>query len=288
MGYRIKTVADLLGVPRSTLLAWERRYRIVQPTRWENGYREYSEGDVAQLRALKRLLDAGHRVGEAVSLLQEAPASLPSLAVDAEQASDVCEDVLEALLRLDRAGAEAVLLRRCGAMSFEGLIDRIYFPLLRHVGDLWAEEGLSVAQEHLVSQFCRERLQGMLVCLDHGPPQGRLTLCATFPTEDHDLPLLGLAVKLALRSHRVIFLGARVPTASLCEMIDRHRPALVCLSLTMPRAPAVVLATARQLAAGRDGGTEIAIGGAGLPDADQLPAIAGVRWVRRSQDLFSA
>jgi DNA-binding transcriptional MerR regulator len=28
-GYRIKTVGKLLGIPRNTLLAWERRYVFV-------------------------------------------------------------------------------------------------------------------------------------------------------------------------------------------------------------------------------------------------------------------
>ena len=42
-GYRIKTVASLTGVPRNTLLAWERRYKFVSPVRSGNHYRLYSE-----------------------------------------------------------------------------------------------------------------------------------------------------------------------------------------------------------------------------------------------------
>ena len=282
MGYRIKTVADLLGVPRNTLLAWERRYNIVTPMRQENGYREYSEDDVERLRALKRMIDTGYRAGEAISLLAEQAAVAQP---DAAQAAteDTCEALLEILLSLDRRGADELLRRASATLSFEQQIDRIYFPLLRHVGDLWAEEALTVAQEHLVSQFCREHLQGMLVSLDHGPASGRLAVCAAFPDEDHDIPLLGLAVRLALRGYRILFLGARVPTGSLQELIAAHQPGLVCVSLTIPRPPKQILEVAQALSSVAIRGA-IVIGGAGLPAG--LPEVPGVRWARRTRDFL--
>lgn len=70
MGYRIKTVSKLTGVPRNTLLAWERRYGLVMPSRQDNGYREYSDSDIACLQSVKRLLDQGYKVSEAVELIQ--------------------------------------------------------------------------------------------------------------------------------------------------------------------------------------------------------------------------
>lgn len=73
MGYRIKTVSEMTGIQRATLLAWERRYRLVSPTRHSNGYREYSEQDLARLLALKRLLDRGYKVSEAISLMRGTP-----------------------------------------------------------------------------------------------------------------------------------------------------------------------------------------------------------------------
>ncbi|MEY3212633.1 MAG: hypothetical protein RIT28_3114 [Pseudomonadota bacterium] len=72
MGYRIKTVAELTGISRATLLAWERRYAIVEPSRQDNGYREYSDNDLACLQSVKLLMDKGYKVSEAISLIQEA------------------------------------------------------------------------------------------------------------------------------------------------------------------------------------------------------------------------
>jgi DNA-binding transcriptional MerR regulator len=72
MGYRIKTIAELTGISRATLLAWERRYSIVEPSRQDNGYREYSDNDLACLQSVKLLMDKGYKVSEAISLIQEA------------------------------------------------------------------------------------------------------------------------------------------------------------------------------------------------------------------------
>ena len=78
MGYRIKTVAELTGISRATLLAWERRYAIVEPSRQENGYREYSDNDLACLQSVKLLMDKGYKVSEAISLIQEAQKAVQS------------------------------------------------------------------------------------------------------------------------------------------------------------------------------------------------------------------
>ena len=41
MSYRVKTVSELTGIPRSTLIAWERRYNLFEPDRSGGGYRLY-------------------------------------------------------------------------------------------------------------------------------------------------------------------------------------------------------------------------------------------------------
>ena len=68
LSYRVKTVCRLTGIHRSTLLAWERRYQVVEPLRADNGYRVYTENDVNRLRRLKSLVDKGHAVSEALGL----------------------------------------------------------------------------------------------------------------------------------------------------------------------------------------------------------------------------
>ncbi|MFT5683218.1 MAG: DNA-binding transcriptional MerR regulator, partial [Myxococcota bacterium] len=232
MGYRIKTISELLGVPRNTLLAWERRYSIVEPVRQANGYREYSEADLERLRAVKRFLDRGHRISEAISLSAEAAVALASESItaglsDTEDSAELCEELLSALLALDRAGADH-RLRQTTGISYQRRLDGVFMPLLRETGLRWEAGELTVAQEHYISSFCRDHLTAMLLSLEHGPSSGPVAVCASWSEDHHDLALLGVSIKLALKGHRVVFLGARMPHADLLSFCDAHQPAKVC------------------------------------------------------------
>jgi acyl-CoA hydrolase len=57
--FRINRVAESTGIPEATLRAWERRYQIPKPSRTPSGYRLYSSDDVAQVRKMRELCEAG-------------------------------------------------------------------------------------------------------------------------------------------------------------------------------------------------------------------------------------
>jgi len=67
-GFRIGAVARLTGISPDALRAWERRYQVISPQRSPSGTRLYSEQDVARLRLIKRLVDAGQAIGTVATL----------------------------------------------------------------------------------------------------------------------------------------------------------------------------------------------------------------------------
>ena len=283
MGYRIKTVAELLGVPRNTLLAWERRYNLVSPDRQTNGYREYTEEDLERLKQLKALLDAGYKVGEAISLLDERAQrhGVPAGPTDALAAARAA--LSDALLRYDRK--EAVRIAdTLTTTPYSDRLHRVWFPLLRLVGDGWVAGEVSVAQEHYVSGFVRERMMGMLMALNSGPDFGPSAVCAGFPGEIHELGLLGISIELALSGYRVTWLGADVPIGDLCTLAAQRAPAAVCVSVMLPRPDDEILDHARALRAAAPGHTKVVYGGRAIDESD-LPLVEGVRWARGIEDV---
>lgn len=291
MGYRIKSVAEMVGVPRNTLLAWERRYGLVTPERRDNGYREYSQDDVARLRELKALIDAGHRVGEAVSLMRERAAAARDLAKQRKAAglttgsdlSALASRLRDALLEYDRDGAEHTLQLVAGR-PYKDRIEQLLFPALRDVGELWVNGEISISQEHFASAWCREKMVGMLMALGYGPENGPVVICAGFPDERHELGLLGVAVRLALQGYRISWLGADIPAADLADAVEQEAPAMVCVSVLQPRPAAEFEKYARTLRDAAPSGTRVVIGGAGLPPGG-LPEIDGVEWVHQASHL---
>jgi len=70
--HTIAAVAEMTGLPATTLRHWEKAYGLVTPVRSEGGQRLYSGDDVARLRWLKARLDEdGLTTGAAHRLLEE-------------------------------------------------------------------------------------------------------------------------------------------------------------------------------------------------------------------------
>lgn len=263
--YQIGTVSDMTGIPRNTLLAWERRYGLLDPQRNESGYRLYTEAEVRVLEQVKEYLDRGHRISEAVRLLRRTTVAAPeSIPEDGERALEAVRDTLKAhLLDLDRAGAEGVR-QRLVLFSFRQAIDGVYLPLLREVGEMWHEGHVSIAQEHFVSAFCREQLIAMMHSLGAGPEGGLRVVCAGYPGEPHELGLLAVSVKLALRGCRVGYLGSDLPADELARAARHQDADLVCQSVVQPREAAELVAHARALRESLPEHVRVVLGGPGV------------------------
>jgi DNA-binding transcriptional MerR regulator len=268
MGYRIKTVSELTGIPKNTLIAWERRYGLIEPDRHGNRYRSYSDKDVALLKRIKRLIEDGYKISEAVELVRN-PERQPEVArvantnsADFDSLERARGELLPALLDFDAQRAE-VLLQRYGTLPYARLIEELYYPMLRSVGEGWAEGNVSIAQEHFVTSFCRERFLAMLMQIGGSRGTGPHAVCTTYPGDLHELGILGVSVLLALSGWRITYLGPNLPASELHKTGRTLRPDWVCTSLVMPVAPgdlAGYIEMVRELLPKR---TWLAIGGAG-------------------------
>ena len=274
MSYSIKTVATMTGIPKSTLIAWERRYDFVEPERSGNGYRVYSNEDVLTLKTIRALTEQGYKVSEAAELVKrDAPVerlhtSLADKTSDLPFA-DIRADLLDALVAIDRRRADQTTRRLLG-VSFREQLEQVWFPLLREVGHGWADKRVTIVEEHFTTQYVREQLQGMLMSLQGGPPVGRPAVCVLFPGERHELGALGVAIRLALNGWRVTYLGGELPTEALCDYLQTHRTALLAVSLVYPQNQQRLAEFARDVRAAAPE-TRIVLGGSGLSEDAPMP-----------------
>lgn len=54
--YKIKDVAELIGVPQTTIRYWEREFPGISPARTASGMRQYTPSDIETLRIIYYLL----------------------------------------------------------------------------------------------------------------------------------------------------------------------------------------------------------------------------------------
>jgi DNA-binding transcriptional MerR regulator/methylmalonyl-CoA mutase cobalamin-binding subunit len=233
--YRIHIAAELSGVRVELIRAWERRYGFPRPQRTPSGYRVYTDRDVALLKRLKQLTEEGVSISEAVKLLPQLQRELAE--AGGTQATQVSvtgveawrAEVLAAAQSNDQARISQVLDEVLGALPPLRAFDEVLAPVQCEVGDRWHEGRLTVAQEHLVSQVVRSRVLGLL----HAAPENegaRHAVLACFPDEEHEIGLLGTALRLRHAGVRVTLLGQRVPAVALGRLVAELRPELVGLS----------------------------------------------------------
>jgi MerR family transcriptional regulator, light-induced transcriptional regulator len=204
--------------------------------------------------------------------------------IDQRLLEELQREFTDALLRGDEPAAELVLRDAIEADVPEGEIDEVVIaPALRAVGDFWEAGELTVAEEHLATEIALRviALQREAFRVVRRRP-GAIVLLAAVEGEQHVVGLRMAGSLLAHAGYEVKQLGASVPVADLGAMVDRHEPAVVGLSATMPATGTKVAETVAAVRAARPS-TAIVVGGAGLPD-DVLEQPA-LRRCRRAPDV---
>lgn len=247
--YNIGAVARLTGLSIDTLRVWERRYGFPQSQRTAGGHRLYSDRDVMRLRWVKAQIDSGMQTAQAIRNLafheREARAapSVPVVFPERTTAGDVAvrlqQRLLEALKRQDLQLADEVLGEALAALAPESLILDVIGPTLDAIGHSWETGEITVAGEHLASNYLRQRL--LLWMLNSPPPRPIApVVLACAPGEWHEGSLLMLAALLRRQRWAVAYLGQAVPLADLATFIRQITPAaVVVVAMTEPAAAAL-------------------------------------------------
>lgn len=233
--YRIQAVSKLTGVPAPTLRAWERRYGVPAPLRTASSYRLYDEHAVEVIRRMRDLVASGMGASEAAQAVLSAVPQRPSAPTDPYEAT--AERIVEATRRFDPEGLDEAA-RACFTLGpAVHVYERTVAPALRRIGDLWHAGDISVAQEHLATDRLQSLLRDLLRLVQPIDPE-RTALLACFEEEQHDLGLLGAALRFSSWGYRTVLLGARTPPGALGHAIGWLRPDVVGLSVVMPPPPA--------------------------------------------------
>jgi DNA-binding transcriptional MerR regulator/methylmalonyl-CoA mutase cobalamin-binding subunit len=244
--YPVRLVSLRTGLTPHVLRAWERRYRVVTPSRTDGGQRLYSEVDVERLTLLRRLTERGHGIGRLASLgldelvkLDEASASeaTPGSPFEARRARsfdggahEVTEAALRAVQRLDAVELQAILERAAVTLGVPDFLDRVVGVVLEEIGQGWQARSVSVAQEHLATGVVRRVLGWLLGVYEVNGVAPRLVV-ATPPGQVHELGALMVAVSAAAEGWAVTYLGPDLPVTDLVSAVAQTGARAVAISV---------------------------------------------------------
>jgi len=234
LALNISAVEREAGLSKDVLRMWERRYGFPKPLRDDNGERRYSAGEVAKLRAIKRLMDVGLRPGKIIRhTLDELNALAEGRVVPRREAtSPAAESEILTLLSAHDASALqnmfANLLMRQGLQRF---VLETLTSLNHAVGDAWMRGDLAVFEEHLYTEQLQVALRTGINAFPRqlGVPRVLLT---TFPGEQHGLGLLMVEALLVPEGAQCISLGPQTPIEDIRRAALAHEVQVVALSFS--------------------------------------------------------
>lgn len=144
------------------------------------------------------------------------------------------ERYLDLLLQGDRAGCgrivQALLDRQ---IAIRALYTDLFQKSLYAVGELWENNRISVAREHLATAITEGLLHLVYPRLFGGERRLRKAVVSCAANEWHQVGGKMAADIFELNGWDGYFLGANTPVADLVALIDEIRPELVGLSLSI-------------------------------------------------------
>jgi len=158
---------------------------------------------------------------------------------------------LELLLRGDQAGAIKLVrnLLDAGTPIIEVYMG-VFQTALRETGVLWAQNRISIADEHYVSAATQLIMAQIYPMIPSKKRLGRKAMLACVEGEMHEIGLRMVADMFEMNGWDGLFLGAGTAIESIPPFIDKHHPDVLLLSAAteahLPAARETILQLHRQ------------------------------------------
>jgi methanogenic corrinoid protein MtbC1 len=199
----------------------------------------YNDEDVRLFRYLKAQVDQGTSIGELADigrekLLEQAQREFVAAPVEPPPSERLISDLTQALQENDRTGFERKLNGALAVIPFEEALHRFLLPLQEHIGQLWHDGKLGIAEEHYASNQIKQKIFSainQLRMVEEGP---RVVIAC--PSQEwHEISAMTASYLCAARGCRVHYLGANLPIQELAKYCEKTRPSYVLLSMSVDR-----------------------------------------------------
>lgn len=246
--YTIKHAAEVVGVPVTTLRAWERRYGIAVPQRSESGYRLYDDAAVQALTLMQSLVSQGWAPRQAAeetrrrlegdgatptaTPVPELPDAIPTTQPD--DALKATEELLAAAERLDVAAVSRLLDVRYASATFETVTDEWLLPAMHALGLAWAAGRVTVAGEHMVAHAVVRKLSAAYEAAGSAGIGPRVVVGLP-PKSRHEIGLLAFAVAARRAGLATTYVGADLPVDDWVKAVETQGADAVVLAASMER-----------------------------------------------------
>jgi MerR family transcriptional regulator, light-induced transcriptional regulator len=231
--YSIKELEQLSGIKAHTIRIWEKRHRIIEPSRTATNIRYYSDLDLKKIINVSLLNTYGIKISKIADM------SLDDMNRKVLEISELQNDkgvhidqMVVAMIDMEEELFEKILNNLILRFGFEQTVTEIIYPFLEKIGILWQTQNITPAHEHFISNLIRQKI---IVAIDGlpVPPKTEKKILIFLPEgEMHELGLLFYHFLIRKAGYRTYYLGQNVPHEDLLSVYKVHQPDFMLTTIT--------------------------------------------------------
>ncbi len=114
-----------------------------------------------------------------------------------------------------------------------GFFDKILRPVMKDIGQDWANGKIGIATEHVASNVAQTLIKIIMSRVSNKGNKKKIMICVPVG-EEHHLGCDVLETYLTTRGYRVYNMGTSIPTRAILDFIRDNDPDVVFVSITLP------------------------------------------------------
>lgn len=231
--YSIKELEQLSGIKAHTIRIWEKRHKIISPSRTTTNIRYYSDDDLKKIINVSLLNSSGIKISKIADMSPEDMYSkVLQISEHKNESLIYIDQLVVAMIDLEEEAFEKTLSNLILRHGFEKTITEIVYPFLEKIGVLWQTQNITPAQEHFITNLIRQKMIVAIDGLSIPPKTSKKVLLFLPEGELHELGLLFYHFLTRRAGYRTYYLGQNVPHGDLVSIVEKHSPDLLVTSIT--------------------------------------------------------
>lgn len=232
--YSIKELEKLSGIKAHTIRIWEKRHRIIEPSRTDTNIRYYSDEDLKKILNVSILNSNGYKISQIASLTRnDLVESVKKLSEEKTDTGIYIDQLTLSMIDFDEDRFEKLLAGYILKLGFERTLLEVVYPFLTKIGVLWLSNNISPIQEHFITNLIRQKIVVAIDGITIKPDVGAKRIVLFLPeNEMHEIGLLFFHFILKNMGYQTYYLGQYVPLADLEKSVGRLQPDYMVASIS--------------------------------------------------------
>jgi MerR family transcriptional regulator, light-induced transcriptional regulator len=231
--YSIKELEQLSGIKAHTIRIWEKRHKIIEPSRTATNIRYYSDLDLKKIINVSLLNTYGIKISKIADMsLDDVNKKVLEISELQNDKGVHIDQMVIAMIDMEEELFEKILNNLILRFGFEKTITEIIYPFLEKIGILWQTQNITPAHEHFISNLIRQKIVVAIDGLPIPPKNSQKILLFLPEGEMHELGLLFYHFLIRKSGYRTYYLGQNVPHEDLISVYKVHQPDFMLTSIT--------------------------------------------------------